>query len=356
MNHQKRSPAAVLPLAVLIGTALTAVYLTAMYLFASDLTDVEGIYTTILFQRGGASTLLILLCTVFTLLFTALPLLLFRKKKGTADAPQQKESVAMTFARCGAGICMLAACLMGFVLSNRATPYEPTAQNGNILLTAALCGIVGAFYFLLPAVTGLKKKTPLFFLGVFALLFLGCELLLTHYFMLDFLSSPTRVFAVFGYGSLMLFLLFDLKALVPERSSEGCRAAFALTAFYLNLSDGLPRLILSFAGKGGFDVSLTSFHTLLRVLMAVYALLSVLPLLLSAKKEEEALQEPVREQALPEEQSLPENSEQEPCAEPSVFKEEPAAAKQSEDPSLDPSPAQTDGEKNEENEESETAL
>lgn len=303
MNQQHKQ-SVLLPLATLIGTAVAGVCLALFYLFNTDATSVDGVYTTLLFRRGLPLTALILFFLLFGILLAVTPLVL-QKKKGLSVEPSKKEGAGLIFSRCCAGVGMLATTAMYFLLAPTATPYEQTAENGNLLLISLLCAVVGAFYFLLPALLPSTKRGVRFLLGVFALLFLGCELLLTHYFMLDFLASPTRVFAIFGFGSLMLFLLFDLKALVPGRKAQGVKVSFALLSFFLNCADGFPRLILSIAGKGGFDVSLTSFHTLMRVLVAAYALASVLPFFLSASEKEE------QEQSAPEEEKEEEEKHRE---------------------------------------------
>ena len=302
--NQQRKQSVLLPLATLIGTAVAGVCLALFYLFNTDATSVDGVYTTLLFRRGLPLTALILFFLLFGILLAVMPLVL-QKKKGLSVEPSEKEGAGLIFSRCCAGVGMLATTAMYFLLAPTATPYEQTAENGNLLLISLLCAVVGAFYFLLPALLPSTKRGVRFLLGVFALLFLGCELLLTHYFMLDFLASPTRVFAIFGFGSLMLFLLFELKALVPGRKAQGVKVSFALLSFFLNCADGFPRLILSIAGKGGFDVSLTSFHTLMRVLVAAYALASVLPFFLSASEKEE------QEQSAPEEEKEEEEKHRE---------------------------------------------
>ncbi len=283
-------PVSLLPPVTLILTGIMAVFTGYMYLFQTDATSVDGVYTTLLLKEGPLSLLFILLMTLFTLLLVLAPLVLMLQTDPREDVLDEKQSTGMIFARICAGVTMAATTLVYFLLSPAATPYERTPENSSIVLFSLLCAVVGTLYFILPVFAPFKKRILSFFLGVFALLFLGCELLLTHYYMLDFLSSPTRVFAIFGYGSLILFLLFDLKRLVPGRSSERCRIAFALAAFFLNMTDALPRMILSFAEQGGFEVTLTSFHTLLRMLLSVYALLSVLPRL-SAKNISRVLSE-----------------------------------------------------------------
>ena len=267
-----------------IGIALYNGYL---YLSHADYMDVDGVYHTMLLKSDGSGTILTVLCLVSCALF-ALPVLFLVGKK--EEHPCAKEGIPLLFGRCAAGILLISCTVMQFLLSPGATPYEVSDQNKTILYVSLAAAVIGAFYFLLPALFSIKNRTVLFCSGLSTVVFLCCQLLLSHYFMMDFLSSPTRLWAMFGYGALILFMLFDLRRHVSGRLSSKGLVLWALVAFFANTVDALPRLVLSFAGNEYFPVTLTTFYTLFRLALGLYALLTVLPLCLPKKEPAPALE------------------------------------------------------------------
>ncbi len=277
-NSSMRLACLLLCVCTSIGIALYNGYL---YLYHADYLDVDEIYHTMLLKSDGSGTILTVLCLVCCALF-ALPFLFLIKKK--EECPCTKEGIPLLFSRCAAGILLVSCTVMQFLLSPTATPYEVSAQNKTILYISLATAVAGALYFLLPALFALKNHTVLFFLGLSTVVFLCCQLLLSHYFMMDFLSSPTRLWAMFGYGALILFMLFDLRRHVSGRFSSKGLVLWALIAFFANTVDALPRLVLSFAGNEYFPVTLTTFYTLFRLALGLYALMTVLPLCLPQKE------------------------------------------------------------------------
>ena len=286
MNNPKKLLRALIPLLCLPFALLLAGLTGYLYLFQSDVTSVDGIYDTLLLKSNGAHVLLPVLVTLVCAAFVIACLVFARNGEGAKA--QAQGGYLLLFVRCAAGVATAATLIAPFFLSAEGTPYFKTAENGAVVTALQVLALPAALSFLLPALFSVKNKTVLFFTGLFALLFTSCELLLTHYFMLDYLASPTRVFAVFGYSALILFFLLELKGLVYEKSGTALLSALGVAAFLINTADALPRLLLSFVDGAPVSASLTTYHTLFRLLAGLYALVAVLPVFLPKKKEESA--------------------------------------------------------------------
>lgn len=307
MNTKKQSLLWVVPLISLVCSLILAGVVGYFYLFHTDFLDIDGIYKSILLKNEGSALLFYLLCT----LFCALPLLCLVTARKKEQVREACESPLLLFARCLAGVVMASTLVMYFILPAKGTPYVmeflsqtaldhapaflqllaeigipvPAEVPHYTVALSLLLTIPGALYFLLPGLFSAKSKTLLFLSGLSTLLVCASELLLTHYFMLDFLASPTRVLAILGYSALILFFLLDIKKYVNNESPR-LRAAMAILAFLLNTADALPRLVLSFVGNEPFSVTLLTFHTLLRLALGIYAFVSVLHLFKVEKREE----------------------------------------------------------------------
>jgi hypothetical protein len=284
MNNPKKLLRALIPLLCLPFALLLAGLTGYLYLFQSDVTSVDGIYDTLLLKSNGAHVVLPVLVTLVCAAFVIACLVFARN----GERPKAKDGYLLLFVRCATGVATAATLIAPFFLSAEGTPYFKTAENGAVVTALQTLALPAALSFLLPALFSVKNKTVLFFTGLFALLFTSCELLLTHYFMLDYLASPTRVFAVFGYSALILFFLLELKGLVYEKSGTALLSALGVAAFLINTADALPRLLLSFVDGAPVSASLTTYHTLFRLLAGLYALVAVLPVFLPKKKEESA--------------------------------------------------------------------
>jgi hypothetical protein len=284
MNNPKKLLRALIPLLCLPFALLLAGLTGYLYLFQSDVTSVDGIYDTLLLKSNGAHVVLPVLVTLVCAAFVIACLVFARNGEGA----KAQGGYLLLFVRCATGVATAATLIAPFFLSAEGTPYFKTAENGAVVTALQALALPAALSFLLPALFSVKNKTVLFFTGLFALLFTSCELLLTHYFMLDYLASPTRVFAVFGYSALILFFLLELKGLVYEKSGTALLSALGVAAFLINTADALPRLLLSFVDGAPVSASLTTYHTLFRLLAGLYALVAVLPVFLPKKKEESA--------------------------------------------------------------------
>jgi hypothetical protein len=282
MNNPKKLLRALIPLLCLPFALLLAGLTGYLYLFQSDVTSVDGIYDTLLLKSNGAHVVLPVLVTLVCAAFVIACLVFARNGEGT----KAQGGYLLLFVRCATGVATAATLIAPFFLSAEGTPYFKTAENGAVVTALQTLALPAALSFLLPALFSVKNKTVLFFTGLFALLFTSCELLLTHYFMLDYLASPTRVFAVFGYSALILFFLLELKGLVYEKSGTALLSALGVAAFLINTADALPRLLLSFVDGAPVSASLTTYHTLFRLLAGLYALVAVLPVFLPKKKKE----------------------------------------------------------------------
>lgn len=292
----------------------------ALYLKQGDLLNVDGIYTSVLFQEGVPLTLFTVLFSAAVLIF--LSALLFLKP---CSSPRRSDpnTYGRVFAQSACGIGLLSLLVMQFLMSKQkisVTPYDLSASTGKLQWVALGCALISALYFLVPLFTDRFKGSARILVGIFIPVWCCLQLLLNHFFSLDPLSSPTKISNVCSLCALALFFLSELRMEFPERAVSKAYAAMGMIAFFCTFTECVPKLILTFGGKCGFSLGLTSFYTIVKLFLGIYALISAYPALVSDKEctEAESLGKPVQKE-------LSENAESAPLPEKAS---EPAEASQ----------------------------
>ncbi len=292
-----------------LTTVLCVIFCTFLYSKNADLVNIDGIYETVLF-RQNAPTVIFTVFIIVACLFFVSSAFFFRKKKiGTEEGAIK---ISMIFARSGAGLFLIATVLMYFRLNTENTPYA----NSKLQWISLALAPVASLYFLLNMFSSKLPAGVRLFTGICTVGWLLCQALSVHFFMLDFLNSPTRISALLAVCSLIFFFLSELKLQLPERAQPGIFVASGMIAFFLCTTEGLTKMILSFTGKAGFTVDINTYFTLCRLAMGIYAFLAVLPALLKKdptgttdikkqlfKKEPEESTEGQPEEAIPESSS-----------------------------------------------------
>ena len=256
----------------------------ALYLKQGDLLNVDGIYTSVLFQEGVPLTLFTVLFSAAVLIF--LSALLFLKP---CSSPRRSDpnTYGRVFAQSACGIGLLSLLVMQFLMSKQkisVTPYDLSASTGKLQWVALGCALISALYFLVPLFTDRFKGSARILVGIFIPVWCCLQLLLNHFFSLDPLSSPTKISNVCSLCALALFFLSELRMELPERAVSKAYAAMGMIAFFCTFTECVPKLILTFGGKCGFSLGLTSFYTIVKLFLGIYALISAYPALVSDKE------------------------------------------------------------------------
>ena len=325
----------------LLAAGVGAVLVFLGYRYNSDLLPIDNVYTALLFKENFFTGALIgfLLFAVVLALSAIIP---FKKdvlKPRTQDT-------ATTFARTAVGLFFLGTVVMQYLLRTAGTPYVMDGSGAIFQKISLVAAVLSALYFLLPVFVGKgKKEFPLF--GLFVLAWLTAQLIVSHYFMSEFLSSPNRIFPILSLAALLFFMMSELRILRFKNSAPGSYIAWGLAAFILTFSEAAPRLVLSFMKEAGMVVNLSSFYTLLRLALGIYAFLSAVNALFasgqpmeeipqSAEPAEETPEESKAVEAVSEESE--ETSSTEEKTEESCDAEGPSSAEEQEAPTAGEEP------------------
>lgn len=256
----------------------------ALYLTRGDLLDVDGIYTSVLFQNGVFLTLFTVFFSVAVLIFLSSLLFL---KPCSSFRRSDLNTYGQIFAQAACSIGFLSLLVMQFLIDEQkisVTPYDFSASTGKLQWIALGCALISALYFLIPLFANRFKGNARILVGIFIPLWCCLQLLLNHFFSLDPLSSPTKISNVCSLCALTLFFLSELRMELPERAMPKAYAAAGMIAFFCTFTECVPKLILSFGGKCGFSLGLTGFYTIVKLFLGIYALISVYPILVSDRE------------------------------------------------------------------------
>lgn len=225
----------------------------ALYLKQGDLLNVDGIYTSVLFQEGVPLTLFTVLFSAAVLIF--LSALLFLKP---CSSPRRSDpnTYGRVFAQSACGIGLLSLLVMQFLMSKQkisVTPYDLSASTGKLQWVALGCALISALYFLVPLFTDRFKGSARILVGIFIPVWCCLQLLLNHFFSLDPLSSPTKISNVCSLCALALFFLSELRMELPERAvSKAYALPLGMIAFFCTFTECVPKLILTSAESADF--------------------------------------------------------------------------------------------------------
>lgn len=251
----------------------------------SDITNVDGVHQALLFKQGAPTTAFVAFL-FFSAAVMLSALVAYRKHD---VVKREKTGPVMIFLCSSAGLTLIAAIVMQFVLKTDGTPYAfndkaASLQNASTMQTVALCcAAPAAVYFFIKAFTDRKTRALhaiSVICGLCLVFFCAAELLVVHNYMSDFLRSPARVFAICAYCAVIFFTLSQIRLTLDNRAIPAAFVATGMLAFFVTVTDSLPTLILSFMKAPGFSVGVGSFYTLMKFVVGIYALISVLPTLL----------------------------------------------------------------------------
>ena len=287
-----------------ILSVCAAVFCVLLFLRQSDLINIDNVYESMLFKRGVLLTLFIALCAAAAIVFAAFAFIT-RKNLPTYDSPLQKS--VLLFPRAAAGLFLLITLILQFKLSTANTPYDLTgwreliAQAPNFFKVSSQTRrdlvllffkylslgftLPASAYFLIPVFVDKKNVGKLrAVLGFFLVARLALELLLTHFFPLDFLNSPTRVLRILAVCFLVFFFLAEMHCFLEGRPAVGAHTALGMAAGFFAVTDGAAKSFLSFAHKAGFSMNISAFYSFAILALGVYALAVSFTQLYEAKK------------------------------------------------------------------------
>ena len=269
-----------------LATLAGAAGLTLLYIKNADPVDIDGNYQTVLLKSNGytAAFIAFACCAVVIL---ALSCLIYRKASAPTDETVPKNLSTFVCAVCG--LFVLATAVMQFVMDTAHTPYG----NKTLSYIMAVLAIPAALYFLWPAIAGKCQKGLRMFFGITVAAWLCCTALALHFFMDDFLNSPTRVVSMLSCCFLIFFFLADVR-----RDTPGVYVPLGLVAAFFAIPDGASKVILSFMRTAGFSPNISAFYALARLALGLYALISVICCILKAADAQTAVEtapEAVRE-------------------------------------------------------------
>ena len=255
----------------ILAIVACAVALTALYIFNTDLVDIDGVYQTALLKNNGFTTAFVAFCC-FSVAVLAVSFLLYRKAEapGTEKTPKN----LLLFLNAACGLFILATAVMQFILDTENTPYRIPSLRYIMTVLA----IPGALYFLWRALAGKCPKGLRMFFGIALAAWLCCSALCLHFFMNDFLTSPTRVLSMLSCCFLILFILTDVRL-----DTASLYVPAGLVAAFFAIPEGASKLVLSFTHQAGFSPNISAFFALCRLGLGVYALISVISYLYKAK-------------------------------------------------------------------------
>lgn len=252
----------------LLAAGIGAALVFLGYRYNSDLIPIDNVYTALLFKENFFTGVLIGFL-LFAIVATFSAIFTFRK----VTAEPCKQDNTLIFARTAVGLFFLGTVFMQFLLSAQGTPYALQGSGAIFQKASIAAAVLSSLYFLLPVFIGKGNKTfPVY--GIFVLAWLTAQLIVSHYFMLEFLSSPNRIFPILSLAALLFFMISELRILRFKNSALGAHIAWGLIAFILTFSEAAPRLALSFMKEAGMTVNLSSFYALLRLALGIYAFVS----------------------------------------------------------------------------------
>ena len=285
-------------------SACAAVVCVLLFLRRSDLVNIDNVYESVLFKRGVPLTLFIALCAAAAIVFAVFAFLT-RKNLPTYDSALQKS--VLLFPRSAAGLFLLITLILQIKLSTANTPYDLTgwkellSQAPNFFKTSSQTRqdlvllffkylslgftLPAACYFIIPVFVDKKNVGKLrAVLGFFLVAWLALQLLLTHFFPLDFLNSPTRVLRILAVCFLVFFFLAEMHYFLEGRPAVGAHTALGMAAGFFAVTDGASKSFLSFAHKAGFSMNISAFYSFAILALGVYALAVSFTQLYEAKK------------------------------------------------------------------------
>ena len=148
------------------------------------------------------------------------------------------------------------------------TTNQPLGRHGGTIGHISLAfTIPSAMYFFYHMYSENRKLKSLF---GFALI-IWCILVLfsiNSYISIP-LNSPLRIGSIFSFTAILLFFAFDMRLHI-YRQVNGMLFASGLAVLFFSLSNALPQLLLSSAGR--LDISLPFFYNLTELAIVVYAM------------------------------------------------------------------------------------
>ncbi len=277
MNKQ-RSRLLLYSIFPLLAAGIGAVLVFLGYRYNSDLIPIDNVYTALLFKENFFTGLLVGFL-LFAIVATFSAIFIFRKN--VAEPCRQNNT--FIFVRTAVGLFFLGTVFMQFLLSTTGTPYALHGSGAIFQKVSIAAAVLSSLYFLLPVFIGKGNKIfPVY--GIFVLAWLTAQLIVSHYFMLEFLSSPNRIFPILSLAALLFFMISELRILRFKNSAPGTHIAWGLIAFILTFSEAAPRLALSFMKEAGMIVNLSSFYALLRLALGIYAFVSAVNTMRTSKE------------------------------------------------------------------------
>ena len=260
MNNKYTFSRAFYPVFAILATLAGAVAFTLLYIKNADLVDIDGVYQTVLFKSNGytAAFIAFVCCAAVVL---ALSFLVYRKASLPTGREMPQGFSVVIGAACG--LFILAAAVMQFVLKTENTPYRIDTLK---YIMSALA-IPAALYFLWQTFGGKTVKGLRMFFGIALAAWLCCTALCLHFFMNDFLTSPTRIVSMLSCCFLIFFVLADVR-----RDAPGLYVPLGLIAAFFAIPEGASKLVLSFMREAGFAPNISAFYALCRLALGVYAL------------------------------------------------------------------------------------